>query len=190
MCKHTGTYCMLYSEKALVDHNITIDHKWCTVEPLLWGHPFCTRKVAYQKGRPLKRDINQYFYVWIYIFKWPLQRGWPLVRVASQKGLHCIWLVGWLCLTSHRQRGHLETAPPFTVPCEEVKLDKYTVPTGNWTLGRHMAIHYVTAALRKPHYSVYDILYESTLRIPSAPVEANILRDGQHARAVICKSNT
>ena len=26
--------------------------------------------------------------------------------------------VGWLCLTSHRQRGHLETAPPFTVPCE------------------------------------------------------------------------
>ena len=27
-------------------------------------------------------------------------------------------LVGWLCLTSHRQRGHLETAPPFTVPCE------------------------------------------------------------------------
>ena len=27
-------------------------------------------------------------------------------------------LVGWLCLTSHQQRGHLETAPPFTVPCE------------------------------------------------------------------------
>ena len=27
-------------------------------------------------------------------------------------------LVGWLSLTSHRQRGHLETAPPFTVPCE------------------------------------------------------------------------
>ena len=28
------------------------------------------------------------------------------------------WLVGWLCFTSHRQRGHLETAPPFTVPCK------------------------------------------------------------------------
>ena len=27
-------------------------------------------------------------------------------------------LVGWLCLTSHRHRGHLETATPFTVPCE------------------------------------------------------------------------
>ena len=27
-------------------------------------------------------------------------------------------MVGWLCLTYHRQRGHLETAPSFTVPCE------------------------------------------------------------------------
>ena len=31
---------------------------------------------------------------------------------------HWVLLVGWLCLTSNRQRGHLETAPPFTVPCE------------------------------------------------------------------------
>ena len=29
-----------------------------------------------------------------------------------------LMLVGWLCLTSHRQRGHLEIAPPFTVLCE------------------------------------------------------------------------
>ena len=27
-------------------------------------------------------------------------------------------LVGWLCLTSHRQRGHLEMAPLFTIPCD------------------------------------------------------------------------
>ena len=27
---------------------------------------------------------------------------------------------GWLCfIASHRQRGHLETAPPFTVSCDE-----------------------------------------------------------------------
>ena len=26
--------------------------------------------------------------------------------------------VGWLCFTSRRKRGHLETAPPFTVPYE------------------------------------------------------------------------
>ena len=29
-----------------------------------------------------------------------------------------LYNVGWLCLTSHRQRGHLETATPFTVPSE------------------------------------------------------------------------
>ena len=28
------------------------------------------------------------------------------------------WLVGWLCFASTRQRDHLETASPFTVPCE------------------------------------------------------------------------
>ena len=27
-------------------------------------------------------------------------------------------LIGLVCFTSHRQRGHLKTAPPFTVPCE------------------------------------------------------------------------
>ena len=27
-------------------------------------------------------------------------------------------LVGWLCSTSHRQQGHLETTPTFTVPCK------------------------------------------------------------------------
>ena len=37
-------------------------------------------------------------------------------------------IYGWLCLMSHRQRGHLEMAPPFI---KDVKLDKYTVPTGN-----------------------------------------------------------
>ena len=26
------------------------------------------------------------------------------------------YFVGYLCFTSHRQRGQLETAPPFTVP--------------------------------------------------------------------------
>ena len=29
-----------------------------------------------------------------------------------------LMLVGWLCFTSHQQRGHLETAPPFSVSCE------------------------------------------------------------------------
>ena len=29
-----------------------------------------------------------------------------------------LMLAGWLCFLSHRQRGHLETAPQFTVPFE------------------------------------------------------------------------
>ena len=42
------------------------------------------------------------------IFHW-YQRG----RGANHGKLVCS-----LCFTSHRQRGHLETAPAFTVPCE------------------------------------------------------------------------
>ena len=32
----------------------------------------------------------------------------------------CVLIRLFVCFsfTSHRQRGHLETAPPFTVPCE------------------------------------------------------------------------
>ena len=56
-------------------------------------------------------------------------------------------LVGWLCFTSHRQLGHLETAPPFTVPCEGHKRKFYTIPTRNRTLGRHVAVH-ITPPLR------------------------------------------
>ena len=55
-------------------------------------------------------------------------------------------LVGWLCFTSHRQRDHLEMAPPFTVPCEGCKARLYTVPTGNRTLARRVAVQYTTAA--------------------------------------------
>ena len=35
-----------------------------------------------------------------------------------------------MCLTSHRQRGHLETATPFTVPCEgrEARSDRELNP--------------------------------------------------------------
>ena len=39
-------------------------------------------------------------------------------------------MVGWLCLTSHRQRGHLETAPHLLSLANDMKLDKYNVPTG------------------------------------------------------------
>ena len=53
--------------------------KMNTVEPLLWGHPFCIRKVAFQEGRPLVRGRNQY----IYVVRWHFQRGWPLKRGST-----------------------------------------------------------------------------------------------------------
>ena len=34
-----------------------------TMEPLLWGHPFCIRKMAFQEGWFLVRCRNQYIYV-------------------------------------------------------------------------------------------------------------------------------
>ena len=45
-----------------------------------------------------------------------------------------------LCFSSLQQRGHLETAPPFTVPCEGREGDKYTIPTGNRTLSCCVAV--------------------------------------------------
>ena len=42
-----------------------------------------------------------------------------------------MWLVGWLSFTSHQQRGHLDTAPQFTVPYEGHEARFYTVPNGN-----------------------------------------------------------
>ena len=53
-------------------------------------------------------------------------------------------LVGWLCFKSHRQRGHLETAPPFTVPCEgrEARLIHRTHRESNPGLSRGSPLHF------------------------------------------------
>ena len=71
-------------------------------------------------------------------------------KLKSQ--IHNTGKVCWLCFTSHRQRGHLETVPPFTVHCEGREARFYTVPTGNRTPGRRVAVHNTTAAPRKLHY--------------------------------------
>ena len=61
---------------------------------------------------------------------------------VKQSYLLSLWLVGWLCFTSHRQRGHLQTAPPFIVPCERREAH-ISNP------GRRVAVHYTTAAPRQ-----------------------------------------
>ena len=61
------------------------------------------------------------------------------------------WFVGWFCFTSHRQRGYVETAPPFTAPREGRGARVYTVPTGNRAPGRRVVVHHSTAAQRQLH---------------------------------------
>ena len=52
--------------------------------------PFAPEKWHFKKGGLSSGvEINTFIYVEIYIIKGPFQRGWPLVRVASQKGFHC-----------------------------------------------------------------------------------------------------
>ena len=56
--------------------------------------------------------------------------GMPMLK--SSTWLLKFLLVGWLCFTSHRQRGHLETAPPCTVPCKGREAwQSITLPLGH-----------------------------------------------------------
>ena len=108
--------CLPWPHSILCSHRPTdripfklyLSHK---VKPLLWGHPFCIRKVAFQEGWPLVRGRNQY----IYIVKWPFQRGWPLVRVASQKGFHCNTFCAMVKIDNHKWsiRSSLSCQKPF-----------------------------------------------------------------------------
>ena len=52
--------------------------------------------------------------------------------------------VGWLIFTSHRQRGHLETASPFSVPCEgrEARLTHRSHRESNPGPSRGGPLHY------------------------------------------------
>ena len=68
-----------------------------------------------------KIHVTKFLGVYIdYRFDWKSHIDHIINKVS--KSISIIYrasqMVGWLCLTSHRQRGHLETAPPFTVPCE------------------------------------------------------------------------
>ena len=82
----------------------------------------------------------------------------------------CLWILlkiqfVCLCFTSDQHRGHLETTLPLTVPCEGREAGKYTVPTGNRTRGHCLAVHYATAAPRKLHYSMCNMVMYGETRL-------------------------
>ena len=60
--------------------------------------------------------------------------------------------MGWLCFTSHRQRGHLETPSPFTVPCEgsETRFLHLSHQESNPGSSRGSPLHY-RCATPAPH---------------------------------------
>ena len=69
-------------------------------------------------------------------------------------------MIGWLCLTFHRQRGHLETAPTFTVPCEgrEARFLHRTHRESN--PGLRTAVHCTTSAPRQHIKVTFNKSYE------------------------------
>ena len=70
---------------------ITIVYSQSSGTPLVRPSPL-QQESGLSRGVASVRGKNQYIYVKIYIVKWPFQRGWPLIRVASQKGLKFSWL--------------------------------------------------------------------------------------------------
>ena len=58
--------------------------------------------------------------------------------------------VGWL---AHRQQGHLETALPFSVPCEGREALFLHCSHRESNPGRCVAVHYTTAAPPQLHLS-------------------------------------
>ena len=75
---------------------------------------------------------------------------------ALGKSKTAVYVYGWLCYRSHRQRGHLETAPHLLSIAKNVKLGFYIVPTGNRTPGRSGAVHYTTTTPRQLHSLYMD----------------------------------
>ena len=65
---------MLFHEELIMFQNEYIG------TPLVWGHSFCTRYVAFQEDWPLLWGINQL--VWIHIIKRPFQRGLSHVKAT------------------------------------------------------------------------------------------------------------
>ena len=75
--------------------------------------------------------------------------GESIISVSCHSNHTHLGKVGLLCFTSQRQRGYLETAPPFTVPCDGRKARFVHRSLRESNPGRHQAVRYTTAAPSK-----------------------------------------
>ena len=84
--------------------------------------------IIYQRTR----DEDQYYLC--------LHIKLPKIHIVSKR--QAVWLVGWLCSTSHREQGHLGTVPHLQSLAKDVKRAFYTDPIGNRTPGRGSLLNY------------------------------------------------
>ena len=96
------------------------------------------------------------------------------------KLVYLIYTVSWLCLTSHRQRGHVEMRPHLLSLAKDVKLGFYSIPTGNRTTGRCAWLrgsHHTTAAPHQLHYTASNGDIKHLMRNAHNAFDAHILGD-------------
>ena len=79
----------------------------------------------------------------------------PIEHFLFYHEVYVLNTVGWLYLTSHRQRVHLETAPPFTALCKGREAWFLHSPHWESNPGRCVAVHYTTTAPRQLHCIEY-----------------------------------
>ena len=91
------------------------------------------------RGKQTKLDFK-----WVAIFKRRFRRN-KMSKTVCSFDVVFGWLVVFSIPSTAKSFRHLLSLT------KDVKLDKYTVSTRNWTPGRRMALHHVTAALRKLH---------------------------------------
>ena len=87
-----------------------------------------------------------------------------------------------LCFTSLQQRSHLETAPPFTVPCEGREARKIHRPNENRTPGRRVTVHcfYLLRKLRGPAKGGCDSACPFIKQLLCTPIISRFLKSKLH----------
>ena len=69
------------------------------------------------------------------------------VAIEKILTLHSLFMVGWLVVfyIQSTAKSFRDGTQHLLSLAKDVKLGFYTVPIGNWTPGRRMAVHYTTA---------------------------------------------
>ena len=107
-----------------------------TVEPVLWGHPFCIRKMAFQEGWFLVRCRNQYLCLDLQSSGLSrgagLSSGWPLKRGS----------------TVHHIQSHLKLDSKFAAADWRIALGSHCLQPNRITIDCRLKCAYCAIAVR------------------------------------------